>query len=32
MATYQLKSPTLMFGNWFYDRQFRKIDKDINQR
>lgn len=30
--THQLQSVTTFFGDWFYDMEFRKIDKSINRR
>jgi hypothetical protein len=32
MIQYQLSSPTLILGDWFYNAEFRKIDKSINAR
>ena len=30
--SYQLQSLTPFLGDWFYDKEFRKIDKSINER
>ena len=32
LMNHQLKSITPFFGDWFYDMEFRKIDKSINRR
>ena len=32
MIMKQLASPTIGFGEWFYNMEFRKIDKSINHR
>ena len=28
----QIGSPTALLGDWFYNMEFRKIDKEINRR
>ena len=32
LMNYQIQSITPFFGDWFYDREFRAIDKSINHR
>ena len=32
MMNHQMYSITPFLGEWFYDKEFRKIDKSINER